>query len=255
VMDADISTHAVGQGGSLDLKVLLGTREAPRQDWVARVALVDSAGHEAQREDFVPFEDWPTSGWGDSTVVRGRWTLQVDPYISGGTYTVTLSLANPATGEPMGEPAELGRLDVQAMERVFKVPIVEMESEAVFGKELRLLGYNLHQKDAQMTITLHWKALKRMDVAYKFFVHLVDPESGQLAAQADAMPYGWTYPTFWWETDEVISDEIVLPLTDVPAGVYRLYIGVYSADGGRLPVSLGGDRYELDDEITIPKKP
>jgi hypothetical protein len=94
-----------------------------------------------------------------------------------------------------------------------------------------------------------------MDEAYKFFVHVVDPASEQLVAQADVMPRDWTYPTSWWEAGEVVSDEIVLSLTDVPEGIYRLYIGVYGADGGRLPVSLGGDRYELDGEITVPKGP
>jgi hypothetical protein len=253
LLEASISAQEVGQGGSLDVMALWGTRDAPRRDWLAYVALVDSTGHEAQVEDFEPFAGWPTSEWGEAAVVRGRWTLQVSPYMPSDTYTVILGLTDPATGERLGEPVALGQLDVQAMGRVFEAPTVEVESEAVFGTVLRLLGYDLGQEDDQMTITLHWKALKRMDVAYKFFVHLVDPESGQLVAQADVMPYSWTYPTFWWEAGEVVSDEIGLSLTDVPPGSYRLEIGTYDPDTGeRLALTEGRGPQQPADRLVLP---
>jgi hypothetical protein len=251
VMDAGVSAHEVGQGGSVDVQILWGTQDAPRRDWMVRLALVDSMGQEAQEADFEPFSNWPTSEWGQSAIVGNRLTFQVNPYIPGGAYSMTLSLVDSATGERLGESIALGQLDVQAMERVFEVPQVAVESEAVFGDDVRLLGYDLHQESDQLRVTLHWQALQRMDVDYKFFVHVVDPATEQLVAQADVMPRGWTYPTSWWEAGEVISDEITLSLTDVPSGNYRLYIGVYSDAGGRLLVNLGGDRYELEGEVTI----
>jgi hypothetical protein len=255
VLDMGVSTREVGQGGSLDVEVVWGSRDAPRRDWTARLALMDPAGREVQYADFEPFPGWPTSEWGPSAVARGQWTLQVDPYLAGGTYSLALSLVEPTTGERLDESTALGQLDVQAIERVFETPEVKTKSEVTFGEDLRLVGYGLHQGNDQVRITLHWQALRRMDEAYKFFVHVIDPASGQLVAQADVMPYGWTYPTFWWEAGEFVSDEIALSLEDVPPGVYSLYVGVYRADGRRLPVSLGGDRYELEDEVTIPKGP
>jgi hypothetical protein len=253
VMDANVSAHEVGQGGSLDVQALLGTRDAPRQDWVVRVALVDSTGQEIQREDFEPFPCWSTSEWGGSAVVRGRWTFQVSPYILGDTYTVTLGLANPATGVRPSESISLGRLDVQAMERGFEIPKVETESEAVFGEELRLLGYDLHREGDQVRMTLHWKALQRMDVSYKFFVHLVDPASGQLVAQVDVMPHAWAYPTSWWEAEEIVSDQIALSLTDVPRGTYRLEMGIYDPDSGeRLALTDGRGSQQPKDRLVLP---
>ncbi|MBN1813303.1 MAG: hypothetical protein JXA14_15815 [Anaerolineae bacterium] len=259
VMDTGVSTREVVQGGSVDVKAVWGSEDAPRQDWMVCLALVDSTGQEVQREDFELFPGRPTSEWGQSAVVRARWTLRVDPYIpAGGTYAMKLSLVNPETGERLGEPIELGRLDVQAIERAFEMPEVETESEAVFGEELRLLGYDMRRESDRVKITLHWQALRRMDVAYKFFMHVVDPESGRLIAQTDVMPYGWTYPTFWWEAGEVVSDEITLSLADVPRGTYRLEIGVYDPDSGeRLPLTDGrgsnqpADRFFLSEMMEV----
>jgi hypothetical protein len=219
---------------------------------MAYLALVEPAGQEAQRAGFEPYPDWPTSDWGRDAVARGRGTLQVDPFIPRGIYTVTLGLVDPATGVEASEPIQLGQVEVQAVERVFEMPEVEVESEAVFGEALRLLGYDLHLADDQAQVRLHWQALRRMDVPYKFFLHLVDPASGRLVAQADVMPHNWTYPTTWWEVGEVVSDEIVLPLTDVPAGTYCLQTGVYHPDSGeRLPLTDGHEPQKPSDRFIL----
>ena len=135
-----------------------------------------------------------------------------------------------------------------------------MESEAVFGAVVRLLGYDLHQTASPLegglrgvvVVTLHWQAIRRMDVPYKFFVHLVDPRTEELVAQADVMPYDWIYPTLWWETGEVVSDGIAVSLAGVPSGVYRLEIGVYDPDSGiRLPLTSGREPQQPPDRLTL----
>ena len=75
-------------------------------------------------------------------------------------------------------------------------------------------------------------------------------------AQDDAVPRRWAYPTTWWEADEVVSDEMILSLSDVPSGRYRLAVGVYDAESGeRLAVmdaaggELSGRRLVLAEEI------
>jgi hypothetical protein len=128
-------------------------------------------------------------------------------------------------------------VEIQAVERMFERPAVEIPTDALFGDALRLLGYDLRLEGQMLHLTLHWRARQRMEVAYKFFVHLLDAGTGQLVAQQDVMPRDWTYPTTWWEKGEVVSDEIVLAVSDAPAGVYRVSIGVYDPEtGARLPV-------------------
>jgi hypothetical protein len=237
VIEATLSTDTVGQAGLLEATVVLGADRAPERDWTAYLALVGLSGQEAQRVAFEPCHGWPTSEWGQDAVARGRGVLQVDPFIEGGAYSVVLGLVDPTTGAEAGEPTVVGQVEVQVVERVFEVPEVETESGAVFGADLRLLGYGLRQLDDQVTVTLHWQALRRMDVNYKFFVHLYDAETEALAAQADVMPRSWTYPTSWWETGEVVSDEIQLSLAGAAPKQYRLAVGVYDPKTEeRLPV-------------------
>jgi hypothetical protein len=76
-----------------------------------------------------------------------------------------------------------------------------------------------------------------MAVSYKVFVHLVDPTTGDIVVQDDAVPRRWTYPTTWWERGEVVGDTISLPLHEVPLGQYHLVLGLYDKKTGqRLPV-------------------
>jgi hypothetical protein len=103
---------------------------------------------------------------------------------------------------------------------------------AVFADCLRLLGYDLDVTADEVRVVLHWQALRRMDESYKFFVHLLDAETNELVSQRDVIPHGWAYPTSWWEAQEVVSDELVIPLRGVAPGEYQLWVGVYEPDTG-----------------------
>jgi hypothetical protein len=87
-----------------------------------------------------------------------------------------------------------------------------------------------------------------MDASYKVFVHLIDPTTGAIVAQDDAVPRRWTYPTPWWERSEVVEDTVPLSLDGVSPGPYRLILGVYDPETGqRLPAySADGERYPDD---------
>jgi hypothetical protein len=252
LIGAELSTTELVQDGLLEARLVWGTRSAPGQDWAARLGLVSPSGSEAQWVDFEPCAGWPTSEWGADAVARGYGALRVDPFVEGGTYTVTVGLADPAMGARAGQPTPIGRVEVQAGERVFERPEIAVPVEVFFGDGLRLLGYDLQQEAGVLDVTLHWQAVQRMDVAYKFFVHLLDLETGELVAQVDVMPRGWTYPTTWWENDEVVSDEITLAVSDVPPGTYRVVIGVYDPDSGaRLPVTEAADADKAKDHYVL----
>lgn len=259
LVKARLSAALLPQDGWLKAELVWGSRGIPEWDWLARLALVSPSGAAVQRVDFEPCAGWPASQWGADSVARGHGSLRVDPFIEGGTYTVTVRLVDPATGALAGQPLSVGHVEVQAIERVFERPAVEVPIGVLFDDALRLVGYDVGQGAGALHLTLHWRAERRMDVAYKFFVHVLDPGTGELVAQADVMPRDWGYPTNWWEKGEYVSDQITLSVSGVPPGAYRVMIGVYDPEtGARLPVAEpgrgdeAGDRWLLMERWVLP---
>jgi hypothetical protein len=229
VVTATLSSAEVLAGDMVQLEVVWGTMREPRQDWKARLWLVSENGEEVDVAEFEPFEGWSTSEWGGNEVVLRVLTTRISPFTGGGRYQVMVGLAGrPGEGVVVGE-IEVGGIDwpSQGAERV----------GALFRETIQLLGYGLEQAADELTVTLHWHALRRMGESYKFFVHLYDAESGELVAQADVVPQGWTHPTTSWEVGEVVSDEVPVSLSEVPSGRYRLAVGIYDPQSGeRLPI-------------------
>jgi hypothetical protein len=122
----------------------------------------------------------------------------------------------------------------------------------LWGDVILLRGYDVQLSAEALELTLYWRAQRRMDVSYKVFVHLIEPTTGAVVAQDDAIPGRWTYPTTWWERDEVVKDTIPLPLDGVPSGQYQLTVGLYDpGTGERLPAySAEGERYP-DDAVPL----
>lgn len=255
LIDASLSTETISPDAVLELQVVWGATTSPGTDLQIEVALVNEDGNVGQVRRFTISPDWPTGEWPANTIVRDRYSYQAEPWLRGGSHKVVVGLVREE--QPVGERVEVDEVVMLAPERGFTVPPMAQAVAANFGNPstgsgqavLRLLGYDLEMEDGALHVTLHWQALRRMEVPYKFFVHLMDSESGDLVAQADVMPHNWTYPTTWWEVGEVVSDEIALSLEDLPPGSYRLGIGVYHPDTGeRLPISGASSGFIADDD-------
>jgi hypothetical protein len=83
-----------------------------------------------------------------------------------------------------------------------------------------------------------------MSESYRVFVHLVGAD-GQIIAQSDAEPAGWSRPTTGWAEGEYVVDQHILQLPDgIQVDDLTLRIGLYQAQSGdRLP-SGGSDAFE-----------
>jgi hypothetical protein len=251
------ATESIAPESVMEVAAVWGTTEAQREDFSVELALVDEGGQVRQRAVFPPVAGWPTGEWPASALGHGRYVFRVDPRLPSGTYALTLSLVEGDTFERVGETVVIEEgLEMPIPPRAFTPPAMQTEVDATFGGDLRLLGYDLVSGGDGMRVTLHWQALRRMDLSDKFFLHLYDA-GGELAVQVDVVPRGWTYPTSWWEAGEVVSDEINLPLNEVAPGRYRLAVGVYHSEtGDRLSVSsetlpVRSDALILQ-EVTIP---
>jgi hypothetical protein len=251
IVAAALSPPEVSAGDVVKLEVVWGTAQEPQQDWQARVWLLSERGERVDIAEFEPFEGWPTSEWGAGEVTRRVLTTRLDPFMNGGRYQVMVGLVDgPDAGVAIGE-AEIEGIDWPSR-RSEKVG-------ALFGEAIQLMGYDLRRRADELAVTLHWYSLRRMDESYKFFVHLYDIGSGELVAQADVVPLDWAYPTTRWKVGEVVSDEVILPLNEVPPGRYQLAVGIYDPQNGeRLPVQDKGRALSvisdalIMQEVTLP---
>ncbi|NLF01833.1 MAG: hypothetical protein GX601_12735, partial [Anaerolineales bacterium] len=66
------------------------------------------------------------------------------------------------------------------------------------------------------------------------------------------MPRTGAYPTSWWSAGEVVSETIRLPLTDVPAGAYRMALGLYDAEAIRLAALDASGSPVADGRVVLP---
>jgi hypothetical protein len=245
------------QGDTFSIEAVWITEESPSRDWQLQVRIETTEGLTAQQTSFPLRPDHQTSTWPDEAAVRGEYAVPIDPHLPPGRYDLTLALFPTSDDPATARSTTVGAIEVRPLERSFTAPLLAHKVDAVFSDALALLGYGLHREADTLRLAFHWQALRRMDY-YKIFVHLYDAQSGVLIAQHDTVPREWMYPTNWWEAGEVVSDEIALSLEGVPAGVYRIDVGVYDPDTlERLPVQtqddvLLGDHLELERKIRLP---
>jgi hypothetical protein len=241
----------VSQGSVFEVEIRWGSRKAPAQGLAVELALVsEENGQVMQRTHWPIREEWPTIQWPAGTVVIDEYRFQVDPRIPGGVYSVRASLLDSESLTPVGRRVNLGSVVIHELPRNFDLPEPASVLDISFGEDLRLVGYDLALSSEDLTLVLHWQALRQMDSVCKFFVHVYDPQSDRVVAQADVMPRNWTYPTNWWAEGEYVEDTIDVSLAGVPAGDFQIAVGVYDPDtGARLLTTTGADRVILPDGV------
>ncbi len=101
---------------------------------------------------------------------------------------------------------------------------------------ITLQGYHLTQNPTTLTLTLYWHNKNPLNEDYTIFTHLLN-ERGQLVASHDSQPALGSNPTTAWIPTELIPDvhPIALP-SDLQTREYQLMIGLYNAQGVRLPI-------------------
>ncbi|MFN2134319.1 MAG: hypothetical protein ACK2UK_00080 [Candidatus Promineifilaceae bacterium] len=253
LIGSDSVPESVAAGGSLELDAVWGSTGPVTRDLAACLELVSVSGETAQESCLPLAPGYPTRQWPEGELVHVAHGLALSPYLPGGTYRLRMVLrengrqAGEAVGEAVGQTADLGEVRVTALERSFETPPLARKLEARWGEELALLGYNQETSEDELQITLTWQALRRMAASYKIFVHVTDTATGELVAQHDGVPRDWSYPTNWWERNEVVSDAITVPLAGLPGGRYAVSVGVYDAETGqRLPLTRGGPAADSD---------
>ncbi len=198
------------------------------------------AEHEAPLAPGSCTTEWPRFTW-----VRAPVELELPPQLVPGPYRLELTLLE--AGKSLTRSVVAESIPVTLRARYFESSPPPFPQEAQFGETLQLLGYDYEISPKELRLTVWWQAKRAPAQDYKRFVHLYAAGSGAVAAQDDAMPREWSYPTSWWAVGEVVSETVTLDLQGLAAGEYHLGVGWYDAQTGqRLPVSAGdGGRVTL----------
>lgn len=202
---------------------------------------------------FLLEEELSSRGWDDNSLVWAYYTTDIDPDVPAGEYRLDLSLQD-ERGNNVTSTFPVGNLVVAGLGCDYKLPPEAIPVDAVFGDQMRLVGYQLsHPEPNFLEVTLYWKAVQRMPLDYKIFVHVFEEETAIPVAQDDSIPHRGGYPTNFWAPGEEITDHIPIYLEDVPAGRYGLAVGIYDPmTGDRLPVVDRDGNEPQDRRLVLP---
>ncbi|HXF60874.1 MAG TPA: hypothetical protein VNK95_04615, partial [Caldilineaceae bacterium] len=119
---------------------------------------------------------------------------------------------------------------------------------ATLGDGIKLMGYDVLPQPPRageiLYLQLHWIVVAPPAQDWTVFTHVLAPngdEAGAVVAGHDSRPGQGSLPTVRWQPGWRILDEYQIPLPDdLPPGEYALAVGLYLADGARLPAEGPG---------------
>ena len=196
----------------------------------------------------VPLSRFDTGDWRVGETVQEKYRLPIPPPIPARRYALLLQPLD-AAGQPLGPAEALGELDIDNIDRLYDVPmdVARPLLDDCFGGMICLRGVLMPTWAAAPGDTIepvfYWQALVEPPAVYTAFLHVLN-EAGETVLVADHWPGG--LPSDIWDAGQVIEDRVPLALpADLPPGVYRIRLGLYTADDGRrLPLD-GGDADHL----------
>lgn len=215
----------------------------------------------------VRFQFWDTSGVRSTTelypfssssdkLFRTRHILNAPVALGDASYLVEVQIVSGTQGSEQVHRWEfpskvwLGLSRVRDRKHQFEVPGTILPLDIGFTDQSRqaiatLVGYKIADCNrAQVNITLYWRAHTKTEQSYRVFVHMIDEEN-HIIAQHDGIPSNGELPTTAWIEGEIIEDHHLLQVTTDSAGHFRIQMGLYTEELGRLVP-------EKDVEIPLP---
>ena len=179
---------------------------------------------------------YPFESWQAPLFLIDNQTERIPENTQPGNYRVLLRImgANDATIDQI----DLGTLTVKENERLYTKPATENDTDATFGNEIKLVGYDLVATETpnQYLLSLIWQAIDEPTSDYTVFVHLLQPDGScnPCVWQQDVMPQQNQYPTSRWLADEYIVDSYPIVIAEgTGAGQYPIEVGLYLAETGQ----------------------
>lgn len=157
--------------------------------------------------------------------------------------TALVNLAYPIDSRWFGDPRLLryaGPLES------LEIVATDVSFGEVIALESAIINGTTHEAGEVVRVQLVWTTEAPLEQSLTVFVQLLNDE-GVLVAQRDAAPLNGFWPMTLWQVDERFTDQhgLLLPET-LPAGDYRLIMGLYDPSAPTERLSVGnGDFLEL----------
>lgn len=218
------------------------------EDFSIYIHLFDAAGQPIGQWDAYPGNGlYPTRLWQSNEILMDNYVVPVAtvgqrPSVG----RVEVGLYRRGTLQNLVARDPQGRVITPTIAR-FKIPghvdvRVENSINVDFGDRIALVGWGREERvvaGSALNLRLYWRALRVLEEDYTIFVHVVDAK-GKTVAQKDDQPQRGAYPTSFWDAGEVVADTYRVEISrDVAPGEYRIWVGIYRAEGGtRLTAGL-----------------
>ncbi|MCB0013288.1 MAG: phospholipid carrier-dependent glycosyltransferase [Anaerolineales bacterium] len=123
-------------------------------------------------------------------------------------------------------PLEDGFIPYTLLGSAERIPTANL-TDLPLGEGISLVAWDTALAAAALNVELYWQATMSLTQPATAYVQLLAAD-GALVAQHDHIPAG--YPTQLWRAGELVTDQFVLDLRGVPAGVYTLRTGFYDSE-------------------------
>lgn len=137
-----------------------------------------------------------------------------------------------------------------------RTPAGMIPVEAVFGRRIKLVGYEMDPKDPKpgnrVAVTFYWSAIKPIAEDYQVFIHGDALEGKASRIHGDHYPGGGDYPTDVWQVGEIIADRFKLW---IPPGYGARRLGIHTGlykKNYRVPLTNKGKKASASDNRSRP---
>lgn len=221
-----LDRERVEPGEVLRLRLDWSLARPPEEAITLNLSLIDVNGSPA----VTVFQTIEQSAWASLTPTTYH-ALRLPDGVSFGVQQVSVSVDYRA--------ALLGRADISRV--LVPMQALDAPSGPPVGTlgPVTLHGTTIRSGEGAMQVVLVWSTSERLDRDYRVFVHLTPLNDLQPLAQDDGLPLAGRYPTGLWLPGEIVSDARRVPLADVPPGRYRVNVGLYTPETGRLSGPAG----------------
>jgi hypothetical protein len=256
ILAHDEISGALSQAGEVETTIKWIADKEMLADYEVCFSIRDKSGESKQSVCEPLSPDLPTSQWQIPEIRYEAYNLQISPYLESGDYSIVASV-NPGEETDSGRGIVIGEAAYSALPRTFGTTDINPETDysVIWGDAIALADFAVAESEsATLDLDVRWHTLERLPESYKVFAHLRKADSGEIAGQIDAVPRNWTYPTDWWETNEIITDTFSIPLTDLGPGRFELWLGFYNEESGErlpLPDSSGLTLSTREDAVKI----